>query len=186
MPPADGSERPHRRFPIKVGRKSRPLLWLFGVRGDNAYVDLGETLDARFGWARLETPVSNIASWRIEGPWLWITAIGVRRGIRHGDFTFAGTARGGVRMDFREPVRALGFNVPALYVTVADLEGFAAALSALGIPGEDARRERRTTRPPRPRRTTRADSQDRVTVANNGDIPRLKAGCHFGNRPSPR
>jgi hypothetical protein len=139
---SDPSERGVRRFLIKVGRRSRPLLRLFGVKGDNAYVDLGGELDARFGWARLRTPVGNIESWRIEGPWLWITAIGVRRSVRHHDVTFAGTARGGVRMDFREPVRALGFSVPALYVTVEDLEGFAAALSARGIPGLDARRRR--------------------------------------------
>jgi len=138
--PSTPADRPTRRFPIFVGRKSRPLLRLFGVRGDNAYVDLGDELDARFGWARLQTPVSNIESWRIEGPWLWITAIGVRMSIRHRDLTFGGTGRGGVRMDFREPVRAAGFSVPALYVTVEDLEGFAAALGALGIPGLDARR----------------------------------------------
>lgn len=128
------------RFPIFVGRKSRPLLRLFGVRGDNAYVDLGDELDARFGWARLRTPVSNIASWRIEGPWLWITAIGVRMSIRHRDITFGGTGRGGVRIDFHERPRTVGFNVPALYLTVEDLEGFAAALSARGVPGLDARR----------------------------------------------
>lgn len=133
------SELGARRFPIKVGRKSRPLLWLFGVRGDNAFVDLGAQLDARFGWARLRTPVDNIVSWRIEGPWRWITAIGVRRSSRHGDLTFGGTPRGGVRLDFREPVRALGLSVPALYLTVEDLEGFAAALGARGIPGVDAR-----------------------------------------------
>jgi len=134
--------RPIRRFPIFVGRKSRPLLRLFGVKGDNAYVDLGDELDARFGWARLRTPVGNIASWRIEGPWLWITAIGVRMSIRHRDLTFGGTPRGGVRLDFREPVRAFRFNVPALYVTVEDLVGFTAALGELGIPGLDARRAR--------------------------------------------
>ena len=64
------------------------------------------------------------------------------RSIRHRDITFAGTGRGGVRIDFREPARAVGFNVPALYVTVEDLEGFAASLSARGIPGLDARRGR--------------------------------------------
>jgi len=133
-------EQPH-RFPIFVGRKSRPLLRLFGVNGGNAYVDLGDELDARFGWARMRTPVSNIASWRIEGPWLWVTAIGVRMSIRHHDLTFGGTPRGGVRMDFREPVRAFGIAVPALYVTAEDLEGLAAALSARGIPGLDARKK---------------------------------------------
>jgi hypothetical protein len=129
------------RFPIELGRRSRSLLRvLFGVRPDRAYVHLDEDLDARFGFGHLRTPLSNVVSWRIEGPWLWITAIGIRRGIRHGDFTFAGTHRGGVRLDFRERVRAMGFRVPALYVTVEDPAAFTAALTARGIPGEDARR----------------------------------------------
>lgn len=131
-----------RRFPIEIGRRSRLLLRiLFGVRPETAFVEVGEELDARFGFGRLRTPISNVVSWRIEGPWLWITAIGIRRGIRHGDLTFGGTHRGGVRLDFRERVPAMRFfRVPALYVTVADTDGFTAALSALGIAGEDARR----------------------------------------------
>jgi hypothetical protein len=114
---------------------------LFGVTPENAYVDLGDDLDARFGCGRIRTPLTNVASWRIEGPWPWITAIGIRRGIRDGVFTFAGTPKGGVRLDFRERVPTLRlFRTPALYVTVQDVEGFAAALSERGIPGEDARR----------------------------------------------
>jgi hypothetical protein len=113
---------------------------LFGVRTDNAYVDLGQELDARFGFFRLTTPVDNIARWRIEGPWLWLTAIGLRRGIRHGDITFGGNHRGGVRLDFAQRPRLTIFRPPALYVTVEDMEGFAAALAERGIPGEDVRR----------------------------------------------
>ena len=116
------------------------MLLLFGVRSDNAYVDLGDDeLDAHFGFFRLRTPAGNLASWRIEGPWLWITAIGVRLSIRHHDLTFGGTNVGGVRVDFKEPVQRLGIHIPALYLTVDDLEGFAAALSERGLPGEDAR-----------------------------------------------
>ena len=131
-----------RRFPIEIGRRSRPLLRiLFRVRPETAYVDVGEELEAKFGFGHLRTPISNVVSWRIEGPWLWITAIGIRRGIRDGEFTFGGTHRGGVRLEFRDRVPAMRlFRVPALYVTVADIDGFTAALSALGIPGEDARR----------------------------------------------
>ncbi len=128
------------RFPIRLGARSRPLLRLFGARPANAYVDLDGDLDAHFGWFRLRTPFDNIVSWRIEGPWRWITAIGFRRSIRHADVTFGGNHRGGVRVDFREPVRLSVLHVPALYVTVEDLEGFAAALAARGIPGEDARK----------------------------------------------
>jgi hypothetical protein len=128
------------RFPIRVGRRSRPLLRLFGVKPGNAYVDLNDEMDARFGRSRVQTPVANLASWRIEGPWLWITAIGVRTSIRHRDVTFGGNHRGGVRVDFRDPVRFGFLSIPALYVTVDDLEGFAAALAGRGIPGLDARK----------------------------------------------
>jgi hypothetical protein len=107
---------------------------------EDAWVDLrDDEIEARFGSMHMTTPVANIASWRIEGPWRWITAIGVRRSVRHGDFTFGGTPRGGIRLDFAEPTRIAVFKVPALYVTVEDLEGLAAALTARGIRGVDAR-----------------------------------------------
>ena len=130
------------RFPIRLGARSRPLLRLFGVGGPaDAWVELrGDALQARFGWSHATTPLANITGWRIEGPWRWITAIGVRRSLRHGDITFGGSPHGGVRLDFREPVRVARFDVPALYVTVDDLEAFAAALTERGIHGVDARK----------------------------------------------
>jgi hypothetical protein len=130
------------RFPFRLGAKSRPLLRLFGVRGrDDAWVELrDDDLEARFGRFRAATPLSNIAGWRIEGPWLWITAIGVRRGLRHGDLSFGGSHRGGVRLDFVERVPVWRFPCPALYVTVEDLDGLAGALAERGIPGVDARK----------------------------------------------
>jgi hypothetical protein len=127
------------RFPFALASGARPVLLLFGVREGNAYVDLDGEVDARFGFFRLRTPLENVVSWRIEGPWRAITALGVRRSIRHGDITFGGTSRGGVRLDFREPVRFGPFRPPALYVTVEDMEGFGAALEALGVPGTDGR-----------------------------------------------
>jgi hypothetical protein len=131
------------RFPIRVGPRSRPFLrLLFGVRPDNAYVDLDGELHARFGNFRVTTPIANIASWRIEGPWLWITAIGVRTSLRHRDVTFGGSSRGGVRLDFKERLPFLFFRIPALYVTVEDLSGLAAALVERGIGGQDARAPR--------------------------------------------
>ena len=139
---ATGARMPARRFPIRIGRRSQVVLWLFGVRPGNAYVDLDGELHASFGWYHVRTPVSNLATWRIEGPWLWITAIGVRLSLRHHDLTFAGTREGGVRVDFKEPVRWKVVRLPALYVTVEDLEGFVAALAERGVPGEDARKPR--------------------------------------------
>ena len=136
---------PAERFPIRVGRRSRPLLRvLFGVRADDTWIDLGDEpdgeLEVQFGWSHFRAPLDNLASWRIEGPWKWITAIGVRRSVRHADVTFAGSPHGGVRIDFRTPVRWLVLDVPAIYVTADDLEGLAAALARRGVPGQDARR----------------------------------------------
>lgn len=139
------------RFPIRIGRRSQLVLLLFGVRPANAYVDLGgDELDAHFGFFRFRTPTSNLASWRIEGPWRWITAIGVRFSVRDHDLTFGGTNRGGVRVDFREPVSHLGVRVPALYLTVEDIEGLAAALAERGLPGTDTRKPARLPPPAMP------------------------------------
>lgn len=129
-------------FPFRIGARSRLLLRLaFGVRPGRAQAELGDgRVVIRFGWATLRIPIDMIARWRIEGPWPWITAIGIRRSVRHGDVSFAGSPRGGVRMDLRAPLRWGPLQVPAVYAGVDDLDGFAAALAALGIPGADARR----------------------------------------------
>ena len=126
------------------------MLRLFGVRNGNAWVELvsvdgaadSDLVDARFGYFRLTTPLANIGSYRIEGPWLWITSIGVRTGFPHLDVTFGGSPHGGVRLNFRDRVPFGPLRIPALYVTVDDLEGLATALAARGISGEDARKRR--------------------------------------------
>jgi len=124
------------RFPIRIGRRSAPLLRIaFGVTRDRAWVELADgVVRVRFGWWEFRAPIAGVVRWRIEGPWPWITAIGIRRSIRHGDVSFAGSPRGGVRLDFRTPVRWGMLAVPAAYYGVEDLEGFGAALTALGIP----------------------------------------------------
>jgi len=136
---------PASRFPIRVGRRSRLLLRaLFGVRADDSWIDLGDGPDAglevRFGWSYFRTPMTNVAHWQIEGPFLWITAIGVRMSIRHRDVTFGGSPHGGVRIDFQAPVRWSILQVPAIYVPADDLEALAAELERRGVPGRDARR----------------------------------------------
>ena len=131
------------RFPIRIGRRSRAYLRLWTVRPDTAFVELGDDIDVRFGRFRIRTPLANLASWRIEGPFRWITAIGIRRSIRHGDVSFAGSPHGGIRIDFRQRVRWGPFQVPAIYVGADDLDGLAAELMRRGVPGADARHELR-------------------------------------------
>jgi hypothetical protein len=129
------------RYPIRIGRRSAPLLRLaLGVTPDRAWAMVADGhVSARFGRFSFSVPLENVSGWRIEGPWHAITAVGVRRSLRDGDVTFAGSPRGAVRLDLRESMRWALFDVPAFYVGVDDLEGFAAELKALGIDGEDAR-----------------------------------------------
>jgi hypothetical protein len=128
-------------FPIRIGPRSLLLLRVFfGVTPDRAWVTVDdERVVARLGWWQIEVPTPRITRWTIEGPWRWITAIGVRRSLRHGDVSFAGSPRGGVRLDLATPMRWTVFSVPAVYVGVEDLDGLAAELRARGIPGHDAR-----------------------------------------------
>jgi len=145
--PADGAvaypvAMPATRFPIRIGRRSRGYLRLWTVTPETAYVELDDDLDVHFGRWRIRTPIANLASWRIEGPFLWITAIGIRRSNRHGDVSFAGSPHGGVRIDFHQPVPWGFLKVPAIYVGADDLEGLAAELARRGVPGADARRQR--------------------------------------------
>lgn len=128
------------RFPIRIGRRSRPVVRLFGASPETAWAELDGDLEIRFGRFRIRTPVSNLARWRIEGPFVWIKAIGVRMSLRGGDVSFAGSAHGGVRIDLVERVRWGPFRVPAVWIGADDLDGLAAELLRRGIPGEDARR----------------------------------------------
>lgn len=133
------------RFPIRVGRRSRLLLrLLFGVRPEDAWIELGEgptaDLSVRFGWYRFRTPLANVARWQIEGPFRWITAIGVRMSVRQRDVTFGGSHHGGLRIDLARPERWGPFRVPAIYVSADDLGALAAELDGRGVPGRDARR----------------------------------------------
>ena len=129
------------RYPIRIDPSARWLARLaFGATPAKAWVDLGQNeLTARFGWWDSRLPIQDVVGWRIEGPWRPITANGVRRSLRGGDLSFAGSARGGVRLELARPARWLRLSVPVLYVGVEDLEGFAAALEARGVPGHDAR-----------------------------------------------
>jgi len=127
-------------FPIRLAPRLRPILLFFGVRPGRAMVRLdADRLVARFGFVRAETPLSNIAAWDITGPYRWWRAVGVRRTLGTHDLSFGGSAHGGLRLRFREPARVGRLRVSDLYLTVDDLAGLGAALSARGIAGEDLR-----------------------------------------------
>lgn len=134
------SASPATAFSIRLERRLLPILILFGVHPGAASVRLdGDRLDVRFGFFRAQVPLANIVCWDITGPYRWWRAVGVRATVGKPELTFGGSAHGGVRLHFREPIRIARIRVRDLYLTVDNLEGLGKSLAARGIPGEDLR-----------------------------------------------
>ena len=132
--PADGPLR----FAFRFDPLLQPLSRLFGVRPESAYALVDEeALTIRFGRWTLRTPIDNVASAVVTGPYDWWKIAGPPHlSLRDRGITFATSSGKGVCVSFREPVpAALPVPVlrhPAATVTPEDLEGFLAALSAAG------------------------------------------------------
>ncbi|MGH2513934.1 MAG: hypothetical protein ACRDGQ_14785 [Candidatus Limnocylindrales bacterium] len=128
-------------FRIRIQATLKPILAIFGVHDDgraNVHLEAG-WLTVTFGRFGARTPLANVVAWDISGPYRWWRAVGVRRTLFRHDLSFGGSSHGGLRLQLREPVRAAGLMSTELYLTVDDLEGLGAALTARGIPGEDLR-----------------------------------------------
>jgi len=134
-------------FEPKVARWSR----LFGVQESTASVALeGDELVIRFGWWRLRTPVANVASACITGPYrAWKVAGPARLSLADRGITFATSTGPGLCIGFHQPVAAIApfglLRHPAATVTVADVEGLRRALGvAEAVPAPPAARPRGT------------------------------------------
>jgi hypothetical protein len=128
-------------FAIRLDRGARPLLLAFGVRPRTAWLRIEpDRIVSRFGFSRAEIPFADIERWSITGPYRWWRALGIRKAVTKPELTYGGSSHGGVGLHLRRPVRIARIQVRDFYVTVDDLEGLAAALTARGIEGEDRRR----------------------------------------------
>ena len=105
--------------------------------------------------------------------------------VRQHDLTFGDTNRGGVRVDFREPVSQMGVRIPALYLTVEDIGGFAAALAERGLPGTDTRRPARLAMPDAGQDDALAHAADRDPLASLGRTSAVRTS-HSQRRSDPR
>ena len=106
----------------------------FGVRPDNACVEVGErTLRASYGPWLVETPLANITDVASPGPYHFVKTAGpARLGLTDRGLTFATNGERGVCISFAQPV--WGFDRlglirhPNLTVTVREVERLAALL----------------------------------------------------------
>jgi hypothetical protein len=127
---APGTRRFWFRFDPRYARASQG----FGVRPDRAWVVVTEDeLQARFGHWRIKTPLENVASVELSGPYRFLKTAGpARLGITDLGLTFATNGERGVLITFKKRIAGiepLGFlRHGELTVTVADAEELAEVL----------------------------------------------------------
>ena len=114
----------------------RFFLALAGVTPSTAHATLtdDDRLVARFGPWKCETPLANITGMCITGPYRAHRAIGARGSMVDRGLTFGSSTAGGVCLLLRDPVPGLEptgrMLHPGITMTLADREGFAAAITA--------------------------------------------------------
>jgi hypothetical protein len=108
----------------------------FGITPKNSWVQVSaDGLEAHFGPWRLRTPLTNIKGVSTTGPYRFFKTGGpARLAITDRGLTFATNGRRGLLILFHTPVRGIDplglIQHPELTVTVADIDGLAAALGA--------------------------------------------------------
>jgi hypothetical protein len=126
------------RFDFDFDPRFRLPLALAGIMPPTAAVYLREgRFQVRFGAWTLCTPVRNIVSAELSGPYRWVRAVGVRLSLADRGVTFGTTPRRGVCVTFFVPVRGIEplgvLRHPAATVTVREPEALMLALRAAGV-----------------------------------------------------
>jgi hypothetical protein len=124
------------RFGFRFAPAYRRAAVVFGLTPKTTWLEVdSETLRARFGPWRVQTPLANVADVTITGPYaFWKTAGPARLAITDRGLTFATNGDRGVLITFRRPVPGLDptgwLRHPELTVTVSDVDGLASLLRA--------------------------------------------------------
>lgn len=118
-------------FPYDIHPRARLLLAPFRVGPtDGVTLTEGGELVATFGRVELRTPLTNVDHTAVSGPHRWFTAVGLRLSLADDGLTMGTTHLKGLCIEFVEKCpKVIGFrDHSALWVSVADPEGLAAAL----------------------------------------------------------
>ena len=125
-----------RTFDFDFDPLYRAVALSFGVTPGRTGVDVeGGRLVARYGPWRLSTDVSNVAGTEVTCPYRTLTTMGpARLSLADKGLTVSSNSRRGLCIRFKEPVPGIEptgrLRHPGLTVTVADVDGLAAALAA--------------------------------------------------------
>ncbi len=123
-------------FDFDFDPEYQAMALLFGVTPARTGVEVARgRFVARYGFWSLATTLDNIGGFEISGPYRRWTTIGpAHLSLTDRGLTFASNRRRGVCIKFKQPVAGIEptgrLRHPGLTVTVADVEGLAAALAS--------------------------------------------------------
>ncbi len=123
------------RFEFSFDSLHRAFGLPLGITPSTTSVEVdGGQIVARFGLWRLSTPLANVEGTEVSGPYSPLKTIGpAHLSLADRGLAFTTNARRGLCIRFREPVPGIEptgrLRHPALTVTVADVDGLAAALA---------------------------------------------------------
>ncbi len=114
---------------------------LFGVSPRTSGIEVDDhELRARFGSWRIATPLANIVTVQVTGPYAFLKTAGpAHLGITDRGLTFATNSRAGVQLDFARPITGIDWGLrlikhPNLTLTPTDVEGLAELLRRAAAP----------------------------------------------------
>lgn len=118
-------------FPYEIDPRAKALLRPLGVSAaDGVTLTASGEVVATFGRVKLQTSLANVKHTSVSGPHRWYTALGLRLSFADDGLTMGTNHRKGLCIEFVEKCpKVLGFRAhSALWVSVADPEGLAAAI----------------------------------------------------------
>lgn len=118
-------------FPYERDDRWKLLLLPLGISDRDGVTVSNDSVTVTFGHWTVTTPRSNIVGSKVTGPHRWWTAVGLRLSFADDGLTFGTNPQRGLCIEFHRRIRrVIGFHDhSALWVSVADPEGLAAALS---------------------------------------------------------
>ncbi len=121
-------------FPYDIDNRWWAMLKALAVSStDGVTLGADGSFTATFGRVSVSTTIDNIDHTLVTGPHRWYTAVGLRLSFADDGLTFGTNHRRGLCVEFREKIpKVIGLRAhSALWVSVADPEGLAAALETV-------------------------------------------------------
>jgi hypothetical protein len=124
--PSEGAEPVvvERRLEFAFDGQYRRILSVLGIRPNVAWARVGADLEVRFGRWHAITPVTNVASAAVTGPYVPAKVIGPHLSLQDKGVTFGTNSQRGVCLTFAQPVIGLDpwgwLRHPNMTITLAN------------------------------------------------------------------